>query len=386
MDHLKHKTPADGQAPRRFAETLSAALVIAIGMGFGRFAFTGLYPLMVSDGLMTLGAGSVVASANYAGYLAGALLVSRLPRARAAAAARWAMLGTVICLALLVFPMTVWWLAAIRFVAGVFSAVSLITASVWLLQVIEHPHGAPLLFSGVGFGIFSSAELIALGAGLHMHSGMIWGVLAIVAVIFSVAAWPALGKTAAHPATVEHADKIHEHMLMKPWILVLIYGLAGFGYIVTATYLPVLIKSAVPDIDSLQIWAAFGIGAMPSCFFWHWLHMKVGTKRAMFFNLSVQAIGVALPVLAPNLAGFLASALLVGGTFVGTVTIAMPAGKRLAHQIRFNILASMTAAYGAGQIAGPLVAGVLLAHTHSFALSLVSAAVALLAGALASLL
>ncbi|HEY8027835.1 MAG TPA: YbfB/YjiJ family MFS transporter [Burkholderiaceae bacterium] len=91
-------------------------------------------------------------------------------------------------------------------------------------------------------------------------------------------------------------------------------------------------------------------------------------------------------MLLPNLAGFLASALLVGGTFVGTVTIAMPAGRRLAHRIRFNILASMTAAYGVGQIAGPLVAGALLAQTHSFSLSLMSAAVALLAAALAALL
>lgn len=386
MDHLKHKTPADGQASRRFAATLSAALVIAIGMGFGRFAFTGLYPLMVSDGLMSLSAGSLIASSNYAGYLVGALLVSSLAHSRAATAARMAMVGTVICLALLAFPMTEWWLAAVRFIAGIFSAISLICASVWLLQVIEHPQGAPLLFSGVGFGIFSSAELIALGAALHMHSGMIWGLLAIVAMIFSAAAWASLGKTVVRPMTPEHADNIHEHVLMKPWVLVLAYGLAGFGYIITATYLPVLIKSAAPDIDSLQIWAAFGIGAMPSCFFWHWLHMKAGTKRTLFANLICQAIGVALPVLAPNLAGFLASALLVGGTFVGTVTIAMPAGKRLAHRIRFNILASMTAAYGAGQIAGPLVAGMLLAHTHSFALSLVSAAAALLAGALVSLL
>ncbi len=179
---------------------------------------------------------------------------------------------------------------------------------------------------------------------------------------------------------------MHEHVLMKPWMLVLVYGLAGFGYIVTATYLPLLIKSAAPGIDSLQIWAAFGIGAMPSCFFWHWLHLRAGTKRTMSLNLACQAIGVALPVMAPNLAGFLVSALLVGATFVGTVTIAMPAGKRLAHKVRFNILASMTAAYGAGQIAGPLVAGVLLAHTHGFGSSLASASAALLVGALVALL
>jgi len=389
MSHLTSKEEARMRAVpgnSRFVEAVSAALVIAVGMGFGRFAFTGMYPLMVGEGLMSLTQGSWAASANYAGYLVGALLVSRLPHAHAASAARMAMLGTVICLGLLVLPMGAWWIGGVRFIAGIFSAIALIAASVWLLQVIEHPHGAPLLFSGVGLGIFSSAELIAAGAAMHGDSARIWAALALAAAVFCAAAWPVLGKSPARPASSEHADKIREHVLMKPWILVLVYGLAGFGYIVTATYLPVLIKGAAPGIDPLQIWAAFGIGAMPSCFFWHWLHMRAGTKRAMFLNLACQAIGVAIPVLAPNLAGFLASALLVGGTFVGTVTIAMPAGKRLAHRVRFNILASMTAAYGVGQIAGPLVAGALLAHTHSFSPSLASAAASLLVAALVSLL
>ena len=369
----------------KIVATLAAALVIAIGMGFGRFAFTGMYPLMVGDGLMSLAQGSWAASSNYGGYLAGAILMSRMPHPRAAAAARIAMLGTVICLGLLVFPYGAWWITGVRFIAGILSAICLIAASVWLLQVIEHPQGAPLLFSGVGLGIFISAELIAAGSTFHLHSGAIWIVLAVIGAALSAVAWSTLGKTHSHSTAAEQPDNIHEHALMKPWVLVLVYGLAGFGYIVTATYLPVLIRIAAPDINPLQVWAGFGIGAMPSCFFWHWLHMKVGTKHAMFLNLFCQAIGVVLPVFASNLVGFLASALLVGATFVGTVTIAMPAGKRLAHRIRFNILASMTAAYGVGQIVGPVVAGVLVAHTKSFSLSLVSASVALVVAALISL-
>jgi hypothetical protein len=43
---------------------------------------------------------------------------------------------------------------------------------------------------------------------------------------------------------------------------------------------------------------------------------------------------------------------LVGGTFVGTVTIAVPAARHAAHLVRFNLVAAMTAAYGVGQIAG----------------------------------
>ena len=52
-----------------------AALILVIGMGFGRFAFTALYPLMVEEGVLTLQGGSLAASANYAGYLLGALLL-----------------------------------------------------------------------------------------------------------------------------------------------------------------------------------------------------------------------------------------------------------------------------------------------------------------------
>jgi predicted MFS family arabinose efflux permease len=72
------------------------------------------------------------------------------------------------------------------------------------------------------------------------------------------------------------------------------------------------------------------------------------------------------------------SALLVGGTFMDTATIAMPAARRVAGTVRFNILLIMTAAYGVGQILGSLVAGVLHAKTNSFDSSLAIAAVALL--------
>ena len=36
-----------------------AALILVIGMGFGRFAFTAIYPLMVEEGVITLQGGSI---------------------------------------------------------------------------------------------------------------------------------------------------------------------------------------------------------------------------------------------------------------------------------------------------------------------------------------
>jgi hypothetical protein len=163
--------------------------------------------------------------------------------------------------------------------------------------------------------------------------------------------------------------------------LIAIYGLAGFGYIITATYLPLLISQALGSVDPIHIWAAFGLGAVPSCFLWHALHMRWGTRRSLALNLVLQAAGVALPAFSHSPIAYLGSALLVGGTFMGSVTIVLPAARRVANTVRFNILAIVTASYGVGQIAGPLVANALFVRTQSFDSALLVAAFGLAAGA-----
>ena len=58
---------------------LQAALIgmagLATAMGIGRFAFTPMLPLMQLHDLVSLRQGSYLASANYVGYLLGALLL-----------------------------------------------------------------------------------------------------------------------------------------------------------------------------------------------------------------------------------------------------------------------------------------------------------------------
>ena len=92
-----------------------------------------------------------------------------------------------------------------------------------------------------------------------------------------------------------------------------------------------------------------------------------------------------LPALGESAVLYLGSAVLVGGSFMGTVTIAMPAARAAASQVRFNMLAAMTALYGVGQIAGPLAASALRGMTGSFIPALGAAASALLVGALCCL-
>ncbi|WP_437883570.1 YbfB/YjiJ family MFS transporter [Pseudomonas sp. LRF_L74] len=376
MSVVSHRSHSDSSS------ALAAALVIAVGMGFGRFAFTGVYPAMVSEGVLSVGDGTLAASANYLGYLLGALLAAKLGAHHARAWAISAVGATVLCLASLAWVASPAWIVVIRGISGVFSALSMIAASVWLFQHRAHPQGAPLLFAGVGFGIAVSAELLALGQSLRLDSHALWGALAVVASIIGGIGLLRLESDPAEARPGEHAAGGGESP--NAATLILIYGLAGLGYIITATYLPLLIGAAMQSINPVHLWAVFGLGAVPSCYLWHRLNVRLGSQKALALNLVLQGSGVVLPALSGSLLAYLASALIVGATFMGTVTIAMPAAKRLSVSPRINMMAAMTAAYGIGQIAGPLLAGGLYARTHSFSPSLWIAAAALWLAALLS--
>ncbi|CAM2156018.1 Sugar transporter [Pararobbsia alpina] len=373
-----------GGTTRRLIDAVAGAIVLAVGMGFGRFAFTGMYALMIHDGVFDVAGGSLAASANYAGYLAGALIAGKMRDERAVSAARLAMAATVIGLALLAVPMPPVMMAVIRFTAGMLSAVTMVSASIWLFHVIDYHEGSPVLFAGVGTGIFLSAELIAAGQALGLHSAGVWTVLAVAAAVLAWLAWRTLSD-GPEPGTKSHAHHAAAASgVGKPFsrpVLIAAYGLAGFGYIVTATYLPLLVRHSLGTINPVHVWAAFGLGAVPSCFVWHKVYRRLGDRTAMLVNLVVQAAGVVLPVIVASPVAYFASAALVGGTFMGTITIAMPSARRIAHGARFNLIAVMTAAFGVGQIAGPLVSTALFAHTHTFDASLSVAAAALAAAA-----
>ncbi|MEC5345280.1 YbfB/YjiJ family MFS transporter [Brenneria populi] len=375
---------------KAFLLSVAACVVLVIGMGYGRFAFTGVLPLMLHENVLSLNEGNFAASANYAGYLAGALMLAKARPSDARNLCVGSVLSTLACLAALAWLRSPAGIIVVRGIAGICSAVSLISASLWLLQHMKHARGAPLMYAGVGLGIFISAEFIALGKALTLSSQTIWIICAISAGLLYAVVFrllnsppdilvnyhkPSYTTTSGGPQTQAAALK-----------LIAAYGLAGFGYIITATYLPLFLSGSLAGIDPVHVWAVFGLAAVPSCFFWHRLMLRYGHLRSFRLNLSIQAAGVLLPVFSHGLIFCLASALMVGFTFMGTVTIALPEARRLADVVSFNMIAVMTAVYGIGQIAGPLIAGTLYSWTGSFNPSLIAAALALgVAGMIVSL-
>lgn len=370
---------------KAFLLALAGSVVLIVGMGYGRFAFTGILPLMLDEHILTLREGNLAASANYAGYLLGALMLARARPADAKWLNLASVLLTVLCLAAIAWLRSPLAIIALRGIAGVLSAVTLIAASLWLLQHMKHHNGAPILYSGVGMGIFLSAEFISLAKSHAFTSPQIWLICAASAgLLFALVLRLLLSPSdylIAYKPTVSAQAQGAEGQRGDAWKLLIIYGLAGFGYIITATYLPLFLSGSLTGIDPVQLWALFGLAAVPSCFVWHKLALKLGYRRAFTINLMVQATGVILPAWSHSLAFCMLSALLVGFTFMGTVTLALPEGRRLNHLVTFNMIAAMTATYGIGQIIGPLAAGVLYGLSGSFNAALGAAGGALFVAA-----
>ena len=165
--------------------------------------------------------------------------------------------------------------------------------------------------------------------------------------------------------------------------LVAAYGLFGFGYVITATFLVTIVRGSeeVRPLEPL-IWLVVGTAAVPSVALWMWVGAKIGVIRAFALACGVEAVGVAASVLWIALPGVVLAAALLGGTFMGITALGLVAARQLSQGDPRRLLALMTAAFGLGQIVGPVFAGTLYDKTGSFASSSLTATGALVVAAL----
>lgn len=393
-------------APGRWAVAIAGMLSLAAAMGIGRFAFTPLLPMMLSDGVLDLSAASWLASANYLGYLVGALLctfqpwiwarISFLPALSHSTWVRTGLVGTT----LLTLGMAVHWPAAwplLRFAAGVASALVFVYTSGWCLAQLARL-GAPALggviYAGPGAGIALSGLLASGMVALHWTAVAGWLIFGFLAALLTAAVWRTFqeledsgpGNTASAVASmpVSSAAAAGQAQVM---LLALTYGLAGFGYIITATFLPVIAREAMPGSVWIDFfWPIFGLGVVAGALLATRIPVSGDFRKLLAGAYLVQATGIVASVFSPSLGGFAIGSLLLGLPFTAITFFAMQEVRRLRPAAAASSMGLLTAIYGIGQISGPPLVAFLLARSHSvgagFTLSLEIAAAALLVGAL----
>jgi len=292
------------------------------------------------------------------------------------------------------------WLA-LRIAAGVASAWALVSTSVWGLAWLarfERPAGAGLLYAGVGAGIALAGLWCWQAGAAGVHAGALWLQLGALALLFliAVAVWMPRGMpptsavpgSAGAPATV--ADD-HRRAAFNggergaDWGLVLCYGVLGFGYILPATFLPVLARAVVDDPAVFgAAWPVFGVAAAISTALASTLLRHLTRLRVLALCHALMAAGCVLPVLHLSGPTVLAAALLVGGTFMVATMAGMQEARARAAGNPTAALGRMTAAFALGQMAGPVLSSLLSGRSTSFQglfMALAAGALALLASA-----
>ena len=345
---------------------LAGLLSLAAGMGIGRFAFTPVLPLMLGENRLDVAQGGWLAAANYAGYLAGALTASRVAL-RAGTLAVVALLATAVLTAAMAWPWPPLWLP-LRFLAGAASAWVFVATSVWCLGALARRGGAQAsgwVYAGVGTGIALAGLHGLLAAAAGVRSPSLWLQLGGLALLLAL---PVLWVIARLGPTVEAAPAGRTGE--PPRVdgastrgLVACYGCMGFGYILPATFLPVLARSVVDDPRLFGLaWPVFGATAALSTLLAARLLQGPTRMRTWAGCQLLMGVGVLLPALSTNAWTIAASALLVGGTFM-IITLAgvqeMRARAATADEAA-ALVARITAAFAIGQIAGPVVSALLL--------------------------
>ena len=401
---------ASATGDERWTTALAGMVALAVAMGIGRFAFTPILPLMLGDGLLDLPAGSWLASTNYLGYLVGALgctvqpwAAARLGRAGVVLApldparlVRFALVSTLVLTAAMALPWPALW-PVLRFLAGVASALAMVYGVGWCLARLAGWGAAGLggvVFAGPGAGIVLSgvvAGLVVVGGG---SSRMAWLVFGICAAALTASVWRIFVPTDA-PRTIgtggEPPVRIADPASapgrgVEIALLAFAYGLAGFGYIITATFLPVIARQSMPGSPWTDLfWPLFGAAVVVGALLSTRLRLAGDLRRLLALAYAMQASGILTGLLWPSLPGFIVGSLLLGLPFTAITFLGMQEVRRLAEQQAASRFGLLTAVYGLGQIAGPALVGWLLRHSSTTAVgfdrALAIAVVALLGGA-----
>ncbi len=368
---------------------LAGTLVMAAGVGIGRFAYTPLLPPMRDALGWSVSQAGDVASANFLGYLVGALVASALtPRAERRL---WLCVGmhlsvvtTSAGVVVVSFPA---WLG-MRFLAGIASAFCLVLSTAIVIEFLarcSRPQLGALHFAGVGVGIVASVLVIELVrfAGFSVFAQ--WGGLGITSIVLLAGAWmivrvlPSPEGAGKRGTSETSRGKATTPPLLKK--LIVAYGFFGFGYVVTATFIVAMARHLdhATLVEPLT-WIVFGLIAAPSVLVWQRLALRLGMFPALRLAYGVEAVGVLLAGFGPGHVALVTGGALLGGTFVGITALGILAARQIAASNQGRVIGWMTASFGLGQLLGPALAGRLAQMTQGFEAPSLVAALLLLGG------
>jgi predicted MFS family arabinose efflux permease len=369
---------------------LILSLAPTVGLGIGRFAYSLVLPDMRDALGWSYSAAGFMNTINAAGYLAGALVTSRLiARFGLAATARWGTLASVVSLALCALSGNFFILSFARLLAGLGAAAGFVAGAALAATVAQsRPARAnfllSLFYAGPGLGILASGlvapfVLQAFGPGSWW---IVWWAMTLLAIVMTLPLLLAPIDSKAGIASAASAP-----FALRPVLIYLAgYFLFGAGYIAYMTFMIAYVRDAGGGAPAQSaFWCLIGLSAFVTPWVWRRILALDRGGLTTTIILGVNAIGAALPILGHSAWLLAISALVFGIAFFAVV------GSTTAF-VRFNYppatwpkgIAAMTIAFGIGQTLGPIVVGAVTDAFGSLSYALNLSAAMLAVGAIAA--
>lgn len=351
---------------------------LILTMGVARFSLTPLLPVMMDETFLNNASGGWLASINYMGYMTGVLITASISSLKLKfslyrAGLIVAILSTV---GMALADNYILW-SIMRFLAGLTSAAGLLMGSGLILNwMLRNGHRAELgiHFGGAGLGIALSAAVAMIIAG-HFDWAQQWQFFAAVGIAFAIPAWFWLPVPDASQLT-QTGEKLIDKPPTKSWMTILFaaYFCAGFGYVISATFLVAIVENQ-PTLqgNGSIVWLVTGLAAAPACVFWDHIARKVGELKALFSAYAINIVGIVIPVFDHSFFAVLLSGALFGATFIGIVSLMLTMVGKFFPTKPAKPMGKLTLSYGTAQIIAPAISGILAEASGNYNTPLIMA-------------
>ncbi|HYA92369.1 MAG TPA: MFS transporter [Thermodesulfobacteriota bacterium] len=356
------------------------------GLGFGRFAYPMLLPSMRRSLGFNYSEMGLLSGAMMLGYLlfslVGGMLATRFGPKRI-------VVGSLLCGSLSMFfisrlsgfsPLLFFSFAMGAGAAG--SHISITTMPMAWFGERRLGRAVGIVTGGTGLGIVVTGILLPyLLSNLGKEAWrQCWLLLALIT-LSVVVIGAILLRERPNPITLlpsgfegykEPVSRGKEGKGLSIKAIFVIYFIFGFAYNIYATYFVAYMVEQIRLAEKTagNIWAIFGWMCAGSGLIWGFLSDRLGRRRALLWNNGIISFSVLVPLFLhqPFFLGL--SALLFGGTFLGTVTIIAAAIGDQVSEKRALVYGLATLIHGTGQFLGTTSGGYLKDLTGTFQLPL----------------
>jgi predicted MFS family arabinose efflux permease len=270
---------------------------MCVALGLGRFAYTPILPEMVQQHWLSQTMASYVGSANFFGYLFGAIIAKLLTRIKPETF--WIRCSLVLCtisLCACIIPGNLTWFILWRMLAGLSGAILMVLTPSVIYRYCPTHHNAivgGIMFGGIGVGIIFGALIVP---ALHAYPLTItWALISILAALLSWFAFIFL----PHERFSASTTKQNHEKINWPWPIIFVfiaYVFFGFGAVphllYLVDYMETLLKSSI-DIASLG-WLFYGIGNTIGSPIFGYFSKHIGIRRALTLTYCIASFSIIL--------------------------------------------------------------------------------------------